>query len=335
MDSLTQIVLGASVAEVALGKKVGNKAILWGAIAGTIPDLDVLAKQFTDIVTANEIHRGFSHSILFCVIAAPILGWIANKIHAKEAASWREWSNLMFWCLVTHPLLDAHTTWGTQLFWPFELRVSYQNIFVADPLYTVPFLACVAIAMFYKRNNPKRANINKLGIIISTSYMAITLLLKGYTYFKFEDSLKHQQIDYNEISNRPTPLNSVLWTANVDTDSSYFIGYYSIFDKSDQIEFQSFEKNRGAFRNILDEDIVKRLIKMCKGWYLIQKTEEGYTFSDMRFGMMGFGEQTKNFVFQYQLSYDEHGELIATHTQPKVENAGELFSLLWKRVKGV
>ena len=64
MDSLTQIVLGAAVGEAVLGRKIGNKAILWGAIAGTIPDLDVLSKLFVDDVTANEWHRGFSHSIL-------------------------------------------------------------------------------------------------------------------------------------------------------------------------------------------------------------------------------------------------------------------------------
>lgn len=335
MDSLTQIVLGASVAEVALGKKVGNKAMLWGAIAGTIPDLDVIAKQFTDIVTANEIHRGFSHSILFCLIASPILGWIANKIHQKETATWKEWTNLMWWSLITHPLLDAHTTWGTQLFWPMDLRVSYQNIFVADPLYTVPFLICVAAAMFYKRTNPKRASINRLGIIMSTSYMVITLGLKGYTYFKFEDSLIAQQIPFNEISTRPTPLNSILWTANVDADSSYYIGYYSLFDKSDAIQFNRLEKNRGAFTELLKEDIVKRLVKMCKGWYMIQKTENGYVFNDMRFGLMSFGEETKEFVFKYDLTYDAEGNIQVTHTQPQIENGGEVLAVFWERVKGI
>ena len=68
MDSLTQIVLGASVGEVVLGRKVGNKAMLYGAIAGTIPDLDVIASNFTDTITANEIHRGFTHSIFFALI---------------------------------------------------------------------------------------------------------------------------------------------------------------------------------------------------------------------------------------------------------------------------
>ena len=83
MDSLTQIVLGASVGELVLGKKIGNKAILWGAVAGTIPDLDVLLRYFTDEISATEMHRGFSHSIVFAVLIAPLLAWIANKLNQK------------------------------------------------------------------------------------------------------------------------------------------------------------------------------------------------------------------------------------------------------------
>ena len=65
MDSISQLTLGAAVGEVVLGRKVGNKAILWGAIGGTIPDLDVLSAAFMDTIDQLIIHRGFSHSIFF------------------------------------------------------------------------------------------------------------------------------------------------------------------------------------------------------------------------------------------------------------------------------
>ena len=153
------------VGEATLGKKVGNKAMFWGAVAGTIPDLDVIANFFVDNVTANELHRGFSHSILFSILMAPIFGWIIAKLYKNEEADWKDWSRLMFWGLFTHPILDAFTTWGTQLFWPFDYKVAFNNIFVADPLYTVPFLICVIIAMFYKRTHPKRKRYNNLGAV--------------------------------------------------------------------------------------------------------------------------------------------------------------------------
>jgi len=216
MDSLTQIVLGAAVGEASLGKKVGNKALLWGAIAGTIPDLDVFTKLFTDnIVTANEIHRGFSHSILFCLLTAPIFGWLLSKLYKKQEATWKDWSLLMFWGLFTHPILDAFTTWGTQLFWPLNYKVSFKNIFVVDPLYTLPFLICVIAVLFYKRNNPKRKKINLIGIYISSTYMIIG------SYSLFDKDKKINFIEFkknhhllNNLKNEPLVKRLIKLTEN-------------------------------------------------------------------------------------------------------------------------
>lgn len=84
MDSITQIVLGAACGEAVLGKKVGNRAMLWGAAGGTIPDLDVLANLFTDNITALAFHRGFMHSLTFAVIAPPVLGWLVHRLYETE-----------------------------------------------------------------------------------------------------------------------------------------------------------------------------------------------------------------------------------------------------------
>ncbi len=83
MDSLTQVVLGAAVGEAVLGKKLGNRAILWGALAGTIPDLDVLAGLFMDEIGSLSFHRGFTHSLLFCAIAPFLLSWLARFYYSS------------------------------------------------------------------------------------------------------------------------------------------------------------------------------------------------------------------------------------------------------------
>lgn len=239
MDSLTQIVLGAAVGEAVLGKKVGNKAMLYGAIAGTIPDLDVLASNFTDTVSALEIHRGFTHSIVFSIVFAPIFGWLVSKIESFK--SFKSWSWLFFWAFITHPLLDAHTTWGTQLFWPFDLRLAYKNIFVVDPIYTLPFLVCLLLALFSRRTNPKRQFFNRLGLILSSTYLVITLFLKWAAFSQFKQALNNQNIDYINIDTRPSPLNTILWNANIDTKDVYLLGDYSFFD-SKPITFSAYEK---------------------------------------------------------------------------------------------
>ncbi|GAA3512288.1 metal-dependent hydrolase [Aquimarina addita] len=336
MDSLTQIVLGAAVGEAAIGKKIGNKAMLWGAIAGTIPDLDVIAKLFVDPVTANEVHRGFSHSILFSIIMAPLLGWCVAQLYRNKEADWKDWTKLMFLALFTHPLLDAFTTWGTQLFWPLEYKVSFKNIFVVDPLYTIPFLLCVLTAMFYQRTNPKRKRINTIGILVSSFYLLITLGMKWYTYQVFKISLENQHISYKEIQIKPTPLNSLLWTANVETDRSFLIGHYSVFDADKIITFSEFQKNHQLLEPIKNSALIPRLINLTEGWYTIEQKKDTLLFNDLRFGQMGVGAHTNRFVFSYELFTDTEGRLSARERERErdPEKAIPLLKTIFKRVFG-
>jgi len=332
MDSLTQIVLGASVGEAVLGKKVGNRAMLWGAVAGTIPDLDVLSSNFVDTVTAIEWHRGFSHSIFFSVLFAPIFGWMVWKLNKKQNTSWKDWSWLFFWGLFTHPILDAFTTWGTQLFWPFKTRLAFQNIFVIDPLYTLPFLVFLIMAMFQKRTSPKRRKYNRLGLIVSSCYLALTLVLKGVAYQKFTKSLEAQGISYQAINTRPTPFNTVLWTANVEVGGAYLIGYYSFFD-SKEIKFKSFPKNHDLLGSMETNDKVVRLSDIAEGWFTIGKKEDGLHFNDLRFGLISLEPDEQQFAFDYRLVQNENGVEVE-ETPRRTGDMKKLLSVLWKRIWG-
>jgi len=332
LDSLTQIVLGASVGEATLGKKVGNKALLYGAIAGTIPDLDVLFGKLTDTITATEWHRGFSHSIAFSILMAPILGYLVNKLERKLNLGWKPWALLFFWGLFTHPLLDAFTTWGTQLFWPFNWRVALNSIFVVDPIYTLPFLVCVILVLFHNRNSKKRQRINRIGLTISTCYLVLNLVLKYYATNKFEDALKEQIISSNEISTRPSPLNTILWSANVDTEYSYLIGDYSFFDTK-PIKFNSFPKKREKSKVLLDNTNVQRLIAISNEWYIIENRDSNWYFNDLRFGLVPRENKAPIFVFSYLLE-DNSGEICATEVAKTPDDAKFLLSSLWIRFKG-
>ncbi len=332
MDSLTQIVLGASVGEAVLGKKIGNKAVLYGAIAGTIPDLDVLTRYFVDTVTATEWHRGFSHSIFFAVLFSPIFGWLIYKIERKSRATFMDWTWLMFWGLLTHPILDAFTTWGTQLFWPFDLRLAFKNIFVIDPIYTIPFLVCLILAMRQKRLSPKRKKYNQTGLFLSCSYLLVTLLLKGVSYRKFVDSLYTQGIDYKAIDTRPTPFNTILWTANIDVGDAYLIGDYSFFD-SKEIEFTEYPKNRKLLGRLRSNDKVKRLAKIAEGWYTISEKDGTLFFNDLRFGLISLDPKETRFTFSYKLIENKDG-LEVKETEKFNLDAKNLLLALWDRIWG-
>lgn len=331
MDSLTQIVLGAAVGEAVLGKKIGNKAMLYGAIAGTIPDLDVFVNSFTDTVSALEIHRGVTHSILFSIFFAPIFGWLVSRFERYKNV--KDWSWLFFWCLLTHPLLDAFTTWGTQLFWPLNIRVAFKTIFVIDPLYTVPFMVFLILAMFQNRTSKKRRFYNNMGLVFSTGYLAITLLLKWYTYTKFEEALKEQDIAYTQIDTRPSPMNTILWSANVATEDAFLIGSYSLFD-SQPIVFNSYPKNHELIADFADHDKMRRMISISKQWYLITKKNDALYFNDLRFGLLSMEPDAQDFVFQYKVETNTNGELYFTETEKDRGDAEKLLKQLWERIKG-
>lgn len=332
MDSLTQIVLGAAVGEAVLGKKVGNKAMLYGAVAGTIPDLDTFAGYFVDTVTAVEIHRGFTHSIFFSVAFAPVFGWLISKIERRSAVNWKDWSWLMFFGFVTHPLLDSFTTWGTQLFWPLELRLAFKSIFVIDTLYTLPFLIFLVLAMRSERGSEKRRNYNKLGILISSGYLLLSLGLKGLAYQEFKTALKDQHIEYRQLETKPSPFNTILWTANVEVEDAYWIGDYSFFD-SNPIEFERYSKNHQLLGDLRFHEKIQRLIDISNGWFVITEKDGELFFNDLRFGVLDSSAERSTFVFSYHIVMGAEGIEIK-EVERKPAEARKLLIDLGDRILG-
>lgn len=331
MDSLTQIVLGAAVGEAVLGRKIGNKAMLYGAIAGTIPDLDVISSFFTDTVTALEMHRSFTHSIFFSVVFAPIFAFLVSRYERYKNI--KDWTWLFFWSFLTHPILDAQTTWGTQLFWPLDIRLAFKNIFVVDPLYTIPFLVFLILAMRQKKQAKKRRFYNNLGLFFSSGYLILTLFLKWFAYQNFSQELKSQNIVYKTFTVKPTPLNTILWTANVETKNSFLIGYSSFFDKN-PIQFSRYPKNHHLLGNLANHQKVKRMIKISKGFYTVNEVNNTLYFNDLRFGVLSTQRNAENFVFKYKIEFDEKGTPFFIEEPKEKQEGKKLLSDLWIRMKG-
>tara|TARA_R100001015_G_C4578639_1_gene135516 strand:+ start:74 stop:793 length:720 start_codon:yes stop_codon:yes gene_type:complete len=238
----------------------------------------------------------------------------------------------MFWGLFTHPLLDAFTTWGTQLFWPFKTRLAFQSIFVIDPLYTVPFIIFLIMAIFKKRTSVKRQKYVHLGLTISTAYLLFTLVLKGIAFQRFENALMEQGIVYSDVNTRPAPLNTVLWMANIDTEDAYLMGDYSFFDTKD-VSFSAFPKNHELLGKWADNDKIVRLIKITEGWYTITEREGDLYFNDLRFGLISLDENETQFAFSYKLV--PNGEDLIVEERPKFKrDAKRLMTALWKRMWG-
>jgi len=398
MDSLTQIVLGAAVAEAALGKKIGNRAMVWGAIAGTIPDLDVLANGFMTPIDALAFHRGITHSFLFEIIAALLLGWGVFKMYQSPRHKWfgivgwsvlsvavgmcilflgdfgliktivgllflcgsgflifkrytrasyatphasvMQWQWMLFLSLITHPILDCFTTYGTQILLPFsDQRVAFNNIAVADPAYTVPFLICLLIAMFLSRTNPNRSRWNNAGLIISSLYMIFTLYNKTRINTIFENSLRQEHIVYNRYMTTPSILNNILWSGIAETDSAFYFGQYSFFDAQKTFKLMKRDKNNPEFAVALEEDPTLKTLRWFSDDYFAieRKSGDSIQYYDLRFGTFRVKpSDPDNFVFKFILQENPTGKftLLGQDDGPRDANMGEVFKMLWNRILG-
>jgi inner membrane protein len=310
MDSLTQIILGAACGEIALGKKIGNKALLFGAIGGTIPDLDVFIGKilYSNEIQALAFHRGFMHSLLFAVLAAVFFGWctfmLYNTGDRKDSTTYKSWIWLFFLSIFTHPILDCFTPYGTQIFAPFSnYRVAFNSISVVDPLYTLPFLFCMVTVLCYNRTNIKRQKWTKLGIYLSCIYLLFTLANKIYIDSVFRNSFKKAKISIQRFSAQPSIFNNILWYAVAETNTQYHLAFYSLLDTSPTAnKIISIDKSN----NLIDMRAknLRILAWFSNEYYHISKKEEtdSYQYIDLRYPMLN-PENIDSSIFNFTLIF--------------------------------
>lgn len=230
MDSITQIVLGGAIAGAIAHKQLGRNALIIGAVLATLPDLDTFLPT-TDAVTRFTEHRSFSHSLFvlfpFAFICCALLTLkFKTDVITKQRLFW-----LSCLVLMTHPILDAFTSYGTQLFWPLTIPpISIASIFIIDPLYTLPLLiGCI----YLWRNNDitqgeaiqkiqKARRINHVGLILSTGYLVLGLLLQTLMLNKVENTLQAHNIAKDKVFISPLYPNFNWWGAIVIEDGFYY-----------------------------------------------------------------------------------------------------------------
>lgn len=330
MDSFTQIALGIAIAEVCAGKKLKNKTVLYGAILGTIPDLDVVVGLFLNPVDAILIHRGISHSLFLFLFLSPVLGWIISKTE-RDKINFVQATRMAFWCLFTHVLLDMFTSWGTQILWPLNYRFALKTIFVIDPLYTIPLV--IALIMTWKtKNGVLRKKYITRGLSISSAYLLLSCFIKVYALNQFEKALTKQGIQYTEIIVKPTAFNLILWNANVATSEDYLLSDYSLLD-TQPILFTVYSKNKVLESQLKGNSDFEKLKKSSEGWYIISKKNQSLYFNDLRFGLLNDNPKNPQFAFSYQFIANK-AELKAVEVPKNKRDGKRLLQKIVTRIKG-
>ena len=335
MDSLTHIALGACMGEAFAGNKVGKKAMLWGALAQSIPDIDFIAALWQDTATNLLTHRGFTHSILFSVAATLLLTYFAEKWHRPHNISFARWTFFFGAVILTHIFLDAFNNYGVGWFEPFShYRISFNIIYVADPFFSVVPAIAFVMLLVLKKSSKKRAFWWKTALAFCLLYLSYCVINKAIINEDVKQTLSKQHIPYNRYFTTPAPLQNWLWFVAAETDSGYYVGYCSVFDKTEKMKLQYFFKNKNLLNNAKDQIAIQQLIRFSQGYYTAEKRMDTLIFNDLRFGqVLGWENPKEAFAFHYYLQPDIDNTLVVQRGRFAKWDWKSLH-LFWKRIKG-
>ncbi|MGL5002428.1 MAG: metal-dependent hydrolase, partial [Casimicrobium sp.] len=260
MDSLSQLALGSAVGIAVMGRRTAVwKAALWGGVCGTLPDLDALV-DFGDAVRNMTYHRADSHGLFYLTLISPAIAFLASRVHAEHELFKRWW--LAVWlALVTHPILDTFTIYGTQILQPFsEEPYGIGSMFIIDPLYTLPLLIGIVVALALRKHSGLKAN--AIGLAVSTLYLGCSVAAQAHVLNIAKESLAasgHAATAPIKMFATPSPLNTILWRVVVMRENGYEEGFYSLLDRERKIRFDRFSNDEALYRTLQNEWAVARM----------------------------------------------------------------------------
>ena len=290
MDSLSQAVLGASVAGACAPAGHRGKAMLLGAGLGTLPDLDVFI-DFGGAVENYTYHRGFSHSLFVLAPLSALLWLLLRRWWAPVRDKPLRWLAAISLALLTHPLIDAHTAYGTQLFWPLTVPpTSWATLFIIDPLYTLPLLVGVLVAAI---NRKVSGTALRVGLVVSTIYVGWSWVAQATVSRNVEDALSSMQLQGAPVFLTPTPFNTLLWRAVVITDHGYLEGFDSLMVDEGTMRFTAYASETDAIEGAGDIWAVSRLRWFAQDFVKADIDNDRLVISDLRMG------QEPTYVFSH------------------------------------
>ena len=219
MDPVTQGTIGAVLPQ-ALGKKNLGIVALLGFLSGMAPDLDIFIRSSTDPLLSLEYHRQFTHSIIFIPFGGLICALFLFVVFKKISPF--NFKKTWLYCTLgygTHGLIDACTSYGTLLFWPFsDMRIAWNNISIIDPLFTLPLILLIVIATIKKKNV-----YSKIALAWAVTYLTLGVYLHNVAINVGKEIAEQRGHIVTRIKAKPSFGNLILWKTIYETDGKFYV----------------------------------------------------------------------------------------------------------------
>ena len=329
MDSISQIVLGGAIAAAIAPPGHRRAALLAGAALGTLPDLDVIPVGLLadDPVERMTWHRSASHSLLVLpVVAWAIWAWFRSRGGRVAQAPTRWWWAILL-ALLTHPLLDAFTVYGTQLLWPLPLRpVMWSSVFIIDPLYTA-WLALACGLAWWARERAVAQRALVAGLVLSTAYLGWSLVAKQMVERDAGAALAARGLADAPRFSVPMPFTTLQWRVVAMTPEGFVEGIRGLADVG-PMAFAEHASDTAALSDAGHVPAVQRLSWFNHGFMKAQVEDGSLVLSDLRMGA------EPDYTFRFVVARQDHGAWRAvTPYKPGLE-LDDALVLLWKRWRG-
>lgn len=286
MDSLTQIVLGGSLAACVVPAAHRRRALLAGAMLGTLPDLDVIPLSLLglDPIANMTWHRGPSHSLFVLTVLGFAIWAFLRRVWTPVRDAPRAWLLAIQLSLLTHPLLDAFTVYGTQLLWPLPVApVMWSSVFIIDPLYTLPLLVGFVAAIVLGARARARPFL-VAGLILSTAYLGWSLVAKAMVEQSVDEALAREGLQGAAWFSTPAPFNTVLWRVVVMTENGFLEGERSLLADRGPLQLRRYTGSGETPEEVRDLPSIVRLQWFARGFVKTEQRGKQLVISDLRMG---------------------------------------------------
>ena len=224
MDPLTHAAVGAALAQPLARPGRILAAVAVGAVGALAPDADFLIRSSADPLLALEYHRHFTHSLAFAPVGALLCGLLAYPFCRR----WLRPGECLLVSLlgyVSHLLLDACTSYGTALYWPFDSeRAAFDLVSAVDPLFTLPLIGFGVWGALRRR--PVLAVV---GLCCAVAYLGIGRVQQSRAEHAVLALATERGHSPERIDARPSFGNTLVWRTIYEVAGVFHIDAHEVF----------------------------------------------------------------------------------------------------------